>query len=67
VNQRAHLSDVGIVVKYDNAICGETHIQLHAIGAVSDGQLESLDAVVGGVGRGTTMAENERSVGLDWL
>jgi hypothetical protein len=59
VNQRTHLTYVGIVVENHDFIGSEPNIQLHAVGAVSDGEFECLDAVVGSVRRGASVSEHE--------
>ena len=59
VDQRAHLSDVGVVVEYHNIIGREPDVELDTVGAMGHGQLKCLDAVVGRMRRRTAMSEDE--------
>jgi hypothetical protein len=49
------------VVQHDRTVGGETNIEFDAIRAVGDSQFESLDCVVTGVSRRSSMAEDDRS------
>ena len=54
----------GEIVDDDRLLVGgEVHVQLDAVGALLEGQLEGRDGVLGRVGRGASVADHEGARG----
>ncbi len=49
------------VMKDEHAVPGRSHIDFDTVGTVVEGEFESLDGVVGRMGRGPSVPDHQRS------
>ncbi len=59
-------SDDPVVVEHGDAVGRDPDVALQAVGAQLEGQLESSQGVLGGVGPGPAMSEGDRLVEERW-